>query len=82
MKKVYSDESFRGTNKFTFNVFESDNGSYVVEAKSYRLRKNGTQEIAFEKKWKASNKEELKTLDYKGNQRLADIFLESQFFIY
>lgn len=80
MKKIYYDEGQRGTNKFTFTVFSVDSGFEVV-ARSYRLLKNGTQEITFEKKWQAADKNALRCLDYKGSQRLADVFLESQFWI-
>lgn len=80
-KLIYRDESSRGTNEYTFAVYEHDDGSYEVIAKAYRLFKNGTKQVEFEQKWAAATKLDLKGLNYKGSQRLAKVFLESEFFI-
>lgn len=72
---VYFDEGVNGTNKYTFEVYKSDEGGYVVYVRRWNAKLNKIQE---ETRFSSPDKAGLKTFKY-PNSRQAKAFLTSDF---
>lgn len=75
MKQVYYNEGWSGPNKYTFEVYQLENGSYRALARKWNGKINKVQQ---ETQYQADTREGLKHQDY-PRTRQVKIFLNSDF---
>ncbi|CDG99014.1 sugar ABC transporter substrate-binding protein [Xenorhabdus bovienii] len=75
MKNVYYDEGFSGNNKYTFEVYELDDGSYKAVARRWNRKLNL---VNVETHFVATTRADLREQNY-PRTRQVKIFLNSDF---
>ncbi|MEX0446528.1 sugar ABC transporter substrate-binding protein [Xenorhabdus sp. SGI246] len=75
MKQIYYDEGFSGNNKYTFEVYQREDGTYLALSRRWNRKLNLVQD---ETQFEATTREALREQNY-PRTRQVKIFLNSDF---